>query len=260
MMFFLCRGEKQSGPHTLDELRAMASNQQISNSDLLWRNGWTGWRLASEVPGVLTPELPTATSEAEMLIDMPAAKRLDVSWEARIMERSDARAMPQSEKPSAGAILPSRHLQSTQNDGQKLAAPKTINTHGKRNRLLKLFTPSGRVGRIRWLSRSLLFLFGPSLFALLLSRFSVLPRQFEEATTLIIALCIVWLVAYFVGLYLGIMNSIKRLHDLNWSGSWIIPLILISFVFGIGILLLLLIPGTPGDNRFGAPEGDGILD
>ena len=46
--------------------------------------------------------------------------------------------------------------------------------------------------------------------------------------------------------------SIRRLHDLNKSGWWF----LLNFACGIGALILLVIqslPGTEGENRFGAP-------
>ena len=46
--------------------------------------------------------------------------------------------------------------------------------------------------------------------------------------------------------------SIRRLHDQDKSGWWF----LLNFACGIGALVLLVIqvlPGTEGENRFGAP-------
>lgn len=56
-------------------------------------------------------------------------------------------------------------------------------------------------------------------------------------------------VAYAVFL---VLQTIKRCHDMNWSGWWsILSLVpLANMVFG---LLLLLVPGTRGSNDFGAP-------
>lgn len=46
---------------------------------------------------------------------------------------------------------------------------------------------------------------------------------------------------------------IRRLHDQDKSGLWL----LLIFVCGIGYLILLVMqvmPGTEGENRFGAPQ------
>lgn len=45
--------------------------------------------------------------------------------------------------------------------------------------------------------------------------------------------------------------TIRRLHDTDRSGWWM----LLAFVPFVSLVLLvfLLLPGTPGDNRFGAP-------
>ena len=104
MTFFLCRGEKQSVPATpppppppLVELRLLASHRRISNSDLLWRDGWDRWRPVAEVPGVMTPELPAGSSPPGVDTKQPAAKRLDTTWETRIRERSQ---VPEAKMPS----------------------------------------------------------------------------------------------------------------------------------------------------------------
>ncbi|MDB5554938.1 MAG: Inner rane protein YhaH [Rhizobium sp.] len=50
----------------------------------------------------------------------------------------------------------------------------------------------------------------------------------------------------------GIGVSVRRLHDLDKSGWWL----LIAFIPLIGALVLLYWfcqPGTPGDNQFGPP-------
>ena len=67
---------------------------------------------------------------------------------------------------------------------------------------------------------------------------------------------------YVVGIVWGLYSllvilpwigvSIRRLHDQDKSGLWF----LLTFACGIGVLVLLVIqvlPGTEGENRFGAP-------
>jgi uncharacterized membrane protein YhaH (DUF805 family) len=62
--------------------------------------------------------------------------------------------------------------------------------------------------------------------------------------TLLIAL-----VALAVGLS-GLSVAVRRMHDTDKSG-WMLLLGLIPFIGGIILLVLLLLPGTPSQNRFG---------
>lgn len=50
----------------------------------------------------------------------------------------------------------------------------------------------------------------------------------------------------------GLGVDIRRLHDTNRSGWWIL-LGLIPLIGGIALLVLFAISGTPGPNRYGAP-------
>jgi uncharacterized membrane protein YhaH (DUF805 family) len=58
---------------------------------------------------------------------------------------------------------------------------------------------------------------------------------------------------YIVGLVIGLSGlsvSVRRLHDSDKTG-WLLLLDLIPFVGWIAVLVLLLLPSTPGPNRFG---------
>ena len=44
--------------------------------------------------------------------------------------------------------------------------------------------------------------------------------------------------------------SVRRLHDIDRSGWWIL-IALIPFIGGIVLLIFDLLPGTPQENRFG---------
>jgi uncharacterized membrane protein YhaH (DUF805 family) len=64
------------------------------------------------------------------------------------------------------------------------------------------------------------------------------------------------MILIFVGLY-TISYSIRRLHDLDTSGWWLL-LQLIPFVGQIQFLILLFANGTVGQNKFGAdPKNQG---
>lgn len=80
------------------------------------------------------------------------------------------------------------------------------------------------------------------------------------------------IINFAIGLILlppNIGVTVRRLHDRNLSGWWLlIPLLMLflwlatggkgselsnilSFFMGVGFLIILLLPGTPGPNRFG---------
>jgi uncharacterized membrane protein YhaH (DUF805 family) len=66
----------------------------------------------------------------------------------------------------------------------------------------------------------------------------------STALTVLIAL-----VAIAIGLS-GLSVAVRRMHDTDKSG-WMLLLGLIPFIGGIIVLVLLLLPGTPSQNRFG---------
>jgi len=55
---------------------------------------------------------------------------------------------------------------------------------------------------------------------------------------------------------------VRRLHDRDMSGWWYLGIIvasmipIINFIAGIAFLVLMLLPGTPGPNRFGPDPKD----
>lgn len=60
----------------------------------------------------------------------------------------------------------------------------------------------------------------------------------------------------------NIALNVRRLHDRDMSGWWYLGFIvasfipLVNFVAGIAYLVLMVLPGTPGPNRFGEdPKG-----
>ncbi|OCC22524.1 hypothetical protein MB02_16440 [Croceicoccus estronivorus] len=60
----------------------------------------------------------------------------------------------------------------------------------------------------------------------------------------------------------GIAVSVRRLHDRDMSGWWYLGLIVaymipfVNLIAGIAFLVLMLLPGTPGPNRYGADPKD----
>ncbi len=72
-----------------------------------------------------------------------------------------------------------------------------------------------------------------------------------RGSTVAVTLDVVWLLYYAVTLVVTLTASVRRLHDQDRPG-W---LCLLSFVPVIGwaffLVFMLLMPGTPGPNRYG---------
>jgi uncharacterized membrane protein YhaH (DUF805 family) len=51
----------------------------------------------------------------------------------------------------------------------------------------------------------------------------------------------------------GLAVSVRRLHDTDRSGWWIL-IFIIPLIGWIWLVVLYCFPGTPGANRFGPPQ------
>lgn len=108
----------------------------------------------------------------------------------------------------------------------------------------KIFGVSGRIGRVRYLAYSV----GITLLALFAAFFisGILAAALGDVGAGI-GVFIVG-IAYVFALVYAFMVAIQRAHDFNSSG-WLSLLILVPFVS----LIFLFIPGTKGENTYGAP-------
>ena len=78
--------------------------------------------------------------------------------------------------------------------------------------------------------------------------------EYEELTISNIAALIFWLVTSIIILWITLANSVKRLHDCNKSG-WFLLINLLPFIGQLWILILCgFTKGTEEGNRFGEPE------
>ncbi|NBF17264.1 DUF805 domain-containing protein [Pseudomonas sp. Fl4BN2] len=102
---------------------------------------------------------------------------------------------------------------------------------------------SGRIGRMRLLAWSLILGLIASVVALLvLLAIKVSPTL---AITFGATLTLVFVVV-------NLRINAQRLHDLNWS-AWMLLLHLVPVANLVLTLALLLMPGTPGPNKYGLP-------
>jgi uncharacterized membrane protein YhaH (DUF805 family) len=108
---------------------------------------------------------------------------------------------------------------------------------------LKVFTIQGRIGRLRYLAWSMVLCFVGMLLAALC--FGVLSMSLIAGGLLATVLFIAFLVV-------SIQMGAQRLHDAGWS-AWLLLLNLIPLVNSVFPLLMMVIPGNAGPNRYGAP-------
>jgi uncharacterized membrane protein YhaH (DUF805 family) len=72
----------------------------------------------------------------------------------------------------------------------------------------------------------------------------------HSVPALVILLYLVFALALFAAALTSLSVSVRRLHDSDKSG-WLLLLGFIPFLGGLAVLILTLLPGTPGPNRFG---------
>lgn len=129
--------------------------------------------------------------------------------------------------------------------------PNTSAEYGE----VKIFSSQGRLGRVRYIGYSV----GVGLLINLLTfawgSLSAVLSSGQDNQWLI------WVGTgplMLLGLAVGILLSIQRLHDFNASGWWsIINVVPLANV--VLYLVLLIMPGTQGSNRFGPPPPPNTL-
>ncbi len=120
---------------------------------------------------------------------------------------------------------------------------------------LKILGFSGRLGRLRYLVYSFvsMLIFGIAMAAVIGLIVAVTGQPVVTSEdSLSPAVVVAYVILLIPMLIVSLMFGIRRLHDMNLSG-WFIILMLIPFVSAVFYLVLLFWPGTKGPNRFGPP-------
>ena len=121
---------------------------------------------------------------------------------------------------------------------------------------VKVFSPSGRMGRVRFVNYYITI---P--FAVLMGLFMVLgiitailiPAVGESNANIASAVMgIIMILIYVAAIIYQFIVIIQRCHDFNSSG-WLSLVTLIPVINIIFLFVLLFVPGTQGHNNFGAP-------
>lgn len=114
---------------------------------------------------------------------------------------------------------------------------------------------TGRIGRLGYVMVLVYFL----LFMAIPVAVSLLFRMASVESPLINIIIILWgMIGVLASIPISIAIQIKRWHDLDQSG-WLTLLGLVPFVGFITSVILLVMPGTSGPNKYGAPHS-GKLD
>lgn len=109
---------------------------------------------------------------------------------------------------------------------------------------LKVFTTQGRIGRLRYLAWSM------ALMAAALGLLFIASMTFAASAVLGMIVTGVLGIGF---LLVSVQIGVQRLHDVGWSG-WFMLLYLVPVVGTFFPLVVLLMPGNTGANRFGPPQ------
>lgn len=115
---------------------------------------------------------------------------------------------------------------------------------------IKVFSASGRLGRVRYIGYSVGL---PMLIGILIAILSAAIGAFAGAAAVMLII-VVGYCAIFVVL---VLLTIQRAHDFNTTG-WLAFLVIVP----LANLIFWFIPGTDGENQFGKktpPNGIGVI-
>ncbi len=115
---------------------------------------------------------------------------------------------------------------------------------------IHLLSSRGRLGRVRYIGYSVGLGLLVNLGALLLGGAAAFLHDDREATGILGGGVFVVLALLVLGV--SVLLTLQRLHDFDASGWWSL-LVLVPLANLILYLVLLIMPGTQGANRFGDP-------
>jgi uncharacterized membrane protein YhaH (DUF805 family) len=108
---------------------------------------------------------------------------------------------------------------------------------------LKVFTTNGRIGRVRYLGWAM----GLCLVAM--------PALLVATLAMSLSSTLGWILMVALGatfITVNVMIGVQRLHDIGWTG-WLYLINFAPYVGGVFSLMIVLIPGTQGVNKYGPP-------
>jgi uncharacterized membrane protein YhaH (DUF805 family) len=115
---------------------------------------------------------------------------------------------------------------------------------------LKPFGIEGRIGRLRYLAWSLAM----TAVAMVIVGIGMagIFALGSDTSLLTIVGGLLGALAVIAMVVVGIQIGVKRLHDIGWSG-WLLLVSLIPAVGSVFSIIMVVVPGSTGANRFGPP-------
>ncbi len=115
---------------------------------------------------------------------------------------------------------------------------------------IKILSFKGRLGRLRYFTYS--FIFGIIfMFVAGIAMAIAIPMMTQTGeTTNMTMMWVILLPIYIIAFTYMFMLGSQRLHDMNTTG-WLSLLFLVPLANAIFALVLLFVPGTKGDNKYG---------
>lgn len=151
-------------------------------------------------------------------------------------------------------------MQMEQNNPYTAPASELRNAAADEYGTIKLFSISGRLGRLRYLAfitaLILISWLGGSVLMAIIA--ALLAAVGKDAVAIVLPISMVLI--YGTMLVGSFMLAIQRAHDFDTTG-WITLLFLLPVINVIFSFILLFLPGTDGENRFGKktpPNGTGV--
>lgn len=108
-----------------------------------------------------------------------------------------------------------------------------------------VYTVAGRFGRLSYIAWNLVLI---TIFGLLIVALGLLTGNGVAVANTVVIFALYGGMMYFV-----VVFSVRRLHDFEQTG-WLAILLFVPIANLILPLVLWLVPGTPGANRYGPPR------
>lgn len=112
----------------------------------------------------------------------------------------------------------------------------------------KVFSFSGRIGRLRYLAYSMGMYLVTVAVTIPLAALGLVAGASESPSAIAMVITGILYIALIV---VGVAFAKRRLNDLNRSGWWVLAFV-VPIVNLLATIYVLFFPGTDGDNQFGA--------
>ena len=178
--------------------------------------------------------------------------RPDAETYLNALKNAGIDARIEAEQPVAFSLAETHETDSTAPGASPYAPPRAaVGDDLPEYATLNVFTLNGRIGRLRYLAWMLVMSVAMLFAAGIVITVGAAVSVASPLVAMILGL-LLW-IALIVGMvWISVLISVKRLHDLGWSG-WLYALNLVPIVNTVFAILLLVLPGNAGANQYGAP-------